>query len=86
MNRFAALLDRLAYEPSRNAKLRLMTDYFRTTPDPDRGYALAAITGALVVSPRQARHHPRADRGAHRSECCSSCRGTMWAISRRPSR
>src|SRR3954447_16804161 len=47
MNRFAALLDRLAYEPSRNAKLRLLGDYFRTTPDPDRGYALAAITGAL---------------------------------------
>jgi DNA ligase-1 len=47
MNRFAALLDRLAYEPSRNAKLRLITDYFRDTPDPDRGYALAAITGAL---------------------------------------
>src|SRR4249920_2765690 len=47
MNRFAALLDRLAYEPSRNAKLRLMIDYFRTTPDPERGYALAAITGAL---------------------------------------
>jgi DNA ligase 1 len=47
MNRFAALLDRLAYEPSRNAKLRLLTDYFRGTPDPDRGYALAAITGAL---------------------------------------
>src|SRR5712672_3956781 len=47
MNRFAALLDRLAYEPGRNAKLRLLTDYFRATPDPDRGYALAAITGAL---------------------------------------
>jgi DNA ligase-1 len=47
MNRFAALLDRLAYEPARNAKLRLLTDYFRTTADPDRGYALAAITGAL---------------------------------------
>src|SRR6185503_5537116 len=47
MNRFAALLDRLAYEPSRNAKLRLLTGYFRETPDPDRGYALAAITGAL---------------------------------------
>jgi DNA ligase-1 len=47
MNRFAALLDRLAYEPSRNAKLRLLTDYFRRVPDPDRGYALAAITGAL---------------------------------------
>src|SRR5262252_7265750 len=47
MNRFAALLDRLAYEPGRNAKLRLMTDYFAATPDPDRGYALAALTGAL---------------------------------------
>src|SRR5712672_4654574 len=47
MNRFAALLDRLAYEPGRNAKLRLLTDYFRTTPDPERGYALAAVTGAL---------------------------------------
>jgi DNA ligase 1 len=47
MNRFAALLDRLAYEGGRNNKLRLLTDYFRTTADPDRGYALAAITGAL---------------------------------------
>src|SRR3954468_19117986 len=47
MNRLAALLDRLAYEPSRNAKLRLLTDYFSTVSDPDRGYALAAITGAL---------------------------------------
>lgn len=47
MNRFAQLLDRLAYEPSRNNKLRLMTDYFRRTEDPERGYALAAMTGAL---------------------------------------
>lgn len=47
MNRFAALLDRLAYEPSRNNKLRLLADYFRTTDDPDRGFALAAMTGAL---------------------------------------
>ena len=47
MNRFAELLDRLAYEPGRNNKLRLMTDYFRHTPDPERGYALAALTGAL---------------------------------------
>jgi len=41
------LLDRLAYEPGRNNKLRLMTDYFRSTPDPERGFALAALTGAL---------------------------------------
>jgi DNA ligase-1 len=47
MNRFAQLLDRLSYEPGRNNKLRLMTDYFRTTPDPERGYALAALAGAL---------------------------------------
>jgi DNA ligase-1 len=47
MNRFAALLDRLGYEPSRNGKLRLMTEYFRGTPDPERGYALGALTGAL---------------------------------------
>jgi DNA ligase-1 len=47
MNRFARLLDRLAYEPGRNNKLRLLTSYFRETEDPDRGYALAALTGAL---------------------------------------
>ncbi len=47
MKRFAELLDRLAYEGGRNNKLRLMTDYFRSTPDPERGWALAALTGAL---------------------------------------
>jgi DNA ligase-1 len=47
MNRFAELLDRLAYEPGRNNKLRLMTDYFRGTGDPDRGWALAALTNSL---------------------------------------
>lgn len=47
MNAFAQLLDRLAYEPSRNNKLRLIVDYLRTTPDPERGFALAALTGAL---------------------------------------
>ena len=47
MNRFAELLDRLAYEPGRNNKLRLITAHFRQTSDPDRGYALAALTGAL---------------------------------------
>jgi DNA ligase 1 len=47
MNRFAELLDRLAYEPGRNNKLRLLISYFREVEDPDRGYALAALTGAL---------------------------------------
>jgi DNA ligase 1 len=47
MNRFAHLLDRLGYEHARNAKLRLMAEYFRGVPDPDRGWALAALTGNL---------------------------------------
>jgi len=47
MNRFAELLDRLAYEPGRNNKLRLLVGYFREVGDPDRGYALAALTAAL---------------------------------------
>ena len=47
---FAELLDRLAYTPGRNAKLRLMRRYFQTTPDPDRGYALAALTDGLPFS------------------------------------
>jgi DNA ligase-1 len=48
VNRFAALLDRLAFEPRRNAKVALIADFLRTTPDPERGYALAAMTGGLV--------------------------------------
>ena len=48
MNDFAELLDRLAYEPSRNNKLRLMADHFRNTPDPERGFALAALTGLFA--------------------------------------
>src|SRR5690606_19841170 len=47
VNRFAHLLDALIFAPARNTKLRLMSDYFATTPDPDRGWALAALTGAL---------------------------------------
>src|SRR5687768_3531422 len=47
MNAFAQLLDRLAYEPSRNNKLRLIADYLRTAPDPERGFGLAALTSAL---------------------------------------
>ncbi|MBV9558742.1 MAG: cisplatin damage response ATP-dependent DNA ligase, partial [Pseudolabrys sp.] len=47
MNEFAELLDRLVYEPARNNKLRLIADYLRETPDPERGWALAALTGAL---------------------------------------
>ena len=47
MKRFAALLDSLAYQPQRNGKLRLIEAHLRDTPDPDRGWALAALTGQL---------------------------------------
>jgi len=47
VNRFAELLDALLFTPSRNGKLRLMQEYFATTPDPERGWAVAALTGEL---------------------------------------
>ncbi|HDZ74096.1 MAG TPA: cisplatin damage response ATP-dependent DNA ligase [Aurantimonas coralicida] len=49
MQRFAELLDRLVLTPSRNGKLKLMTDFFGAESDPERGYALAAITGDLDI-------------------------------------
>ncbi len=50
MQRFAALLDRLVLTPARNGKLTLLVDYFRAVEDPDRGLALAAITGDLSIA------------------------------------
>ena len=49
MERFATLLDTLVTTQSRNRKTALLADYFRTTPDPDRGYALAALTDGLPL-------------------------------------
>ena len=49
MRAFANLLERLAFTPARNAKLRLLRHYLEQTPDPDRGYALAALTGDLKL-------------------------------------
>ena len=48
MKDFALLLDRLAFEPGRNGKIRMLAAYFAATPDPERGYALAALTDSLV--------------------------------------
>ena len=48
MRRFAQLLELLALTPSRNRKIEALSQYFRDTPDPDRGYALAILTGALT--------------------------------------
>ena len=49
MRAFAALLDGLVYTQSRNRKLALLAGYFRSAPDPDRGWALAALTDGVPV-------------------------------------
>lgn len=48
MKEFAQLLELLALTPSRNRKIEALSDYFARTPDPDRGFALAILTGALT--------------------------------------
>ena len=47
MEAFADLIDGLTYTRSRNGKLQLLAQYLRDTPDPDRGWALAALTDGL---------------------------------------
>ncbi|WP_316016034.1 cisplatin damage response ATP-dependent DNA ligase [Roseobacter sp. HKCCA0434] len=47
MTPFADLLEALAFTPGRNGKLVLLRRYFDRTPDPDRGWALAALAGTL---------------------------------------
>ena len=49
MRAFSQLLDDLVYTRSRNTKLRLIGDYLKEAPDPDRGIALAALTGTLDI-------------------------------------
>jgi DNA ligase-1 len=48
MRAFARLLDRLSLTQGRNAKVTLVRDFLKETPDPDRGWALAALTGQLT--------------------------------------
>jgi DNA ligase 1 len=50
MKAFATLLDQLSYTPARNGKIALLKAYFLSTPDPDRGYALSALTEGLPFS------------------------------------
>src|SRR5438270_5628821 len=49
MRAFSQLLDDLVYTRSRNTKLKLIGDYLKEAPDPDRGYGLAALTGTLDI-------------------------------------
>ena len=48
MRGFSELIDKLLLTSSRNRKIDILCDYFKSTPDPDRGFALAIITNSLV--------------------------------------
>jgi DNA ligase-1 len=48
MQRFARLLDDLSHAQSRSGKLALLAHYFRSAPDPDRGWALAMLTDGVA--------------------------------------
>ena len=48
MDKFSELLDDLYFTNSNLAKELILTHYLRNTPDPDRGWALAAIAGTLT--------------------------------------
>ncbi len=47
MQAFAQLLERLLHCPQRTGKLALLRAHLARTPDPDRGWALAALLGRL---------------------------------------
>lgn len=74
MEEFAALIDALVYTRSRNEKLRLIADYLARTPDPDRGWALAALTGGLDF--------PAVKTGAVRTMLMERIDPVLWTLSR----
>ena len=72
MRAFADLLENLVFTPGRNAKLTLMVEYFRATPDPDRGWALASLAGTLdlpSITPARIRGLVEEKLRAKRSQC-----------------
>lgn len=74
MQHFAALLDKLLLTPARNGKLALIADYLRAAPDPDRGWAMAALTGAIDF--------PAVKAGTVRGLMAERVDPVLWALSR----
>ncbi|WP_062783180.1 cisplatin damage response ATP-dependent DNA ligase [Novosphingobium capsulatum] len=74
MERFAALVDGLVYTRSRNGKLALLAQYLRDTPDPDRGWALAALTDGL--------NFPAVKAGTIRALLDARVDEVLWRLSR----
>ena len=50
MRAFAVLLEDLGTLQSRSRKIARMAAYFASVPDPDRGWALAALTDGVPAS------------------------------------
>jgi DNA ligase 1 len=74
MEAFAALLDALVYTTSRNRKLALIAAYLRAAPDPDRGWALAALTDGLDF--------PAVKSSTIRTAVMERVDPVLWALSR----
>ncbi|MGX7927527.1 cisplatin damage response ATP-dependent DNA ligase [Tsuneonella sp. HG094] len=74
MEELAALIDALVYTRSRNEKLRLIAEYLRATPDPDRGWALAALTDGLDF--------PAVKSSAIRTMLMDRIDPVLWTLSR----
>ena len=74
MEAVAALVDSLVYTRGRNEKLRLIARYLRETPDPDRGWALAALTECLSF--------PAVKGGTIRNLMMERVDPVLWALSR----
>ena len=81
---FAELLDRLAYTPSRNDKLRLLAGLFRrgagSRPRLGAGSTHRRAVLRLPLGASSPRWSPRAS-----IRCCSACRAIMSATRPRPS-
>ncbi len=74
MESFATLLDTLVLTRSRNGKLSLIARYLRESPDPDRGWALAALTDGLDF--------PAVKAGTIRALMAERVDEVLWALSR----
>jgi len=74
MESFAVLLDTLVLTRSRNGKLALIARYLRETPDPDRGWALAALTDGL--------NFPAVKAGTIRALMAERVDEVLWTLSR----
>ena len=74
MKAFAELLERLLFSPGRNTKIALLHAYFASRPDPERGYALAAIAGVFYGRAW------RAERRVGASAMTHAMVDTVWSI------